>query len=102
MGLINTVIVKKQLTCPLCHGLLNHPLKEFCEFQTKDLFNKVYSWNLGERVTIRDGSLFFVSNGDATWKGTCQCYNCNAVIQGDILIKKGFIKQITNLKKYVV
>lgn len=81
---------------------MRHPIKEDVDFQSKDIFRRGLILGLGEKVTMTDGQLTFTAEGNDKWKGVATCYSCNENIRGDIIIEKGTITKIENLRKLVI
>ena len=102
MGLTNSIIIKENVICPLCKKDMRHPIKEYVDFQSKDMSSRMNSWNIGDRITIEDGKLKFAADGNAKWKGVTHCYSCNEGVTCDIRIEKGIITKIENLRKFVI
>ena len=105
MGLTNEIITKEDIKCPKCKKSLRynteHPsYKGKIIFQSKDMSDRCNVWYVGDKIIIHDGGLKFVAEGDDIWSGIHGCPHCNTTFECDIIIEKGVIKEITNLRKW--
>lgn len=105
MGLTNEIKTKEDIKCPKCKKSLRyeteHPShKGIISFQSKDLSDRCNSWYVGDRIIIEDSRLKFVAKGDDVWTGCHGCPHCRTFFECDIIIKKGIIIAIKNLREY--
>lgn len=104
MGLSNSIYVKGEIICPLCNKDMRHPhlIKNNKDtyFQSKDLFNRCYSWYVGDGIKVKDRGMTFTTKSNAKWKGYEHCNSCGKGIECDIIIEKGKIIRIENLREW--
>ena len=104
MGMFDSIQIKKKIECPDCHKYMNYPNTEVIDFQTKDLYQMLYVWEIGDKI-IMDKSglkLKFVAEGNDVLNGFGICFHCKKGVEADIIIEKGIIKDIRNFRVYKV
>jgi hypothetical protein len=105
MGLVNTIIGDGK--CP-CGEIIK-------SWQSKDLYNRMNIWKLGEKIVIEDcnqnATFRLEGKGDDIWTGVglCKKYiknkgivGCGSYLECDIIIKDGVIKEIKNIREKVI
>lgn len=122
MGLTNDIYTKEEILCPNCKKSLKPSsfyLKDYSEkekkkkikehlwfdivsFQSKDLFDRGYCWEVGDKIILRcGGGLKFSAEGDDVWEGFKICPHCHEGIICDIIIKNGVIVKLKNIRKEI-
>ena len=107
MGLTNDIGTKENLKCPKCGESLrftttHETYKDTIFFQSKDMNDRGNCWMVGDQIIKSDGDLEFISVDDAVWEGFHFCPHCRTPFGCDIIIKKGFINSIENLRECVL
>ena len=105
MGLTNEIRTKEDIKCPKCKESLRykteHPsFKNIISFQSKDMSDRCNVWYVGDKIIIEDGGLKFIAEGNDIWTGCSNCPHCRTFFECDIIIKKGVITAIENLREY--
>ena len=103
MGLTNEIGTKEDIKCLKCKKSLRfdteHPsFKGLIIFQSRDMSNRMNCWMIGDKITMEDGGLEFTSKNNTIWTGAHMCPHCRAFFECDIVIKKGVIDSIKNLR----
>lgn len=103
MGLTNNIGTKEDIKCLKCGKSLRfdtkHPVhKDTIFWQSKDMSDRSNQWMVGDKIKIGDGGLLFTSNGNTTWTGCERCPHCMTFFYCDIIIEKGTIMQIKNIR----
>lgn len=95
MGLYDTIIIEGQI-CPKCGKILSKG------WQTKDFMSFMLTLFYGKKIQFKDGTLKLVAEGNAKWNihNACEEYKggCGSYITANLIIKKGIIKKIKNIK----
>ena len=100
MGLVNT-IYSKGIKCPEC-GM------EIDSWQSKDISNRMNGWDVGDKIILKEHGDEFIMSTDNVWTGFSSCskfdminkrmVGCDKYWECDIIIKKGVITEITNIR----
>ena len=103
MGMFNTIVTKEDMKCLKCKKTLryiteHHDYKNKILFQSKDMFSRGNLWYVGDKITFQDGLFKFTTEGNDVWTGVHGCPHCHAYHECDIIIEKGFVKEIKNLR----